>query len=163
MILRPAFVLVLLGLLALCSGCSSFDTRWKAAATSPTVERWDGRWTSEHHKTSSGSPMGGRLRAVTEPGAGQDLAAHFHANWLIFASDYKITLHPKTAGPGRKDEREFSGTHELPKIFGGTYQYEARLIGDRLTARYTSTYDHGTFTLQRVHLSKDCFPAHARH
>lgn len=142
-----------LGLLLLCgvfSACSSFDTRWKSAATSATAQRWDGRWTSEHHRTSSGSPEGGRLRAVLEPAAGGELTAYFRANWLLFTSDYRMTLKPKPAGPRRTNVREFSGAHELPKVFGGTYRYEARLVDDRLTARYTSTYDHGTFALQRV-------------
>jgi len=142
-------------LVALCSACSSFDARWKAAATSATATRWDGRWTSEHHQTASGSPVGGRLRAVIEPAAGQGLAANLHANWLLFASDYTMTFEPKTDGPRRANVREFSGTHELPKIFGGTYRYKARLAGDRLTARYTSSYDHGTFTLQRLVVAKD--------
>lgn len=163
MTIRGAFRMVLVLLFGLCSACSSFEARWKTAATTPTATRWEGRWTSEKHRTSSGGPEGGRLRAVIEPAAGQKLTAHFRANWLLFASDYSMTLEPKGVGPRRSGGREFLGAHELPKIFGGTYRYEALLAGDRFTARYTSTYDHGSFTLQRVLLSKDCFPAHTRH
>ena len=142
--------LVVLLLLTLFSGCSSFDSRWKAAAKSTTQERWEGRWTSEKHVTSSGSPMGGRLRAVTEPAPNGGLVTQFRANWLVFASNYEVTLSPKGAGSGRERVREYSGTHELPKMFGGTYRYDARMEGKRLNARYTSSYDHGTFNLERV-------------
>jgi hypothetical protein len=155
--------MALLLLFGLCGGCSSFDSRWKAAATSATAERWEGHWTSEKHKTSSGSPMGGRLRAVTEPGSQRALTAHFHANWLVFASDYSMTLNPKPGESRGSRVRNFSGTHELPKTFGGIYHYDARLVGDELDARYTSSYDHGTFALERVCLAKDCIPGHARH
>jgi hypothetical protein len=163
MISRVGFRMVVLLLCGLFGACSSFDSRWKSAATSATAERWDGHWTSEHHKTYGGSPIVGRLRVVMEPAADRQLTAHFHANWLLFASDYTMTLKPKAAGPRRSDVREYSGTHELPQMFGGTYRYEARLVGDQFTARYSSSYDHGTFSLQRVPVSKDCFPRHTRH
>jgi hypothetical protein len=163
MISRLALRLALLLILGLCSACSSFDARWKSAASPGAATRWAGRWTSEKHQTSGGSPVGGRLRAVIEPAAGQKLTVHFYANWLVFASDYTMTLEPDLAGPRRANVREFSGTHELSKMFGGTYHYKVQLSGDQLNARYTSSYDHGTFALQRVRLSKDCFPVDARH
>jgi hypothetical protein len=107
--------------------------------------------------------MGGRLRAVIEPAPRKALAAHFHANWSLFSSDYSMNLASKGAGSRRNGVREFSGTHELPKIFGGTYHYDARLAGDQFEARYTSSYDHGTFVLHRLPLAKECCPEHARH
>ena len=39
----------------------------------------------------------------------------------------------------------------------------SKLTRDRLAARYTSSYDHGTFDLARVPARKDSPPAHARH
>ena len=107
--------------------------------------------------------MDGRLRCILEP-VDARMFANFHANWMIFASDYTVVLDPVRPGPtkSRATAREYRGTHELPAMFGGTYHYEARIAGDRFTARYTSSYDHGTFTLQRVRLSTDCFPPHAR-
>ena len=145
------------------SACSSFDTRWKAAANGSGAQRWDGRWSSAKHVTGSGAPEGGRLRAVTEIGPDKGLTAHFHANWLVFSSNYSATLALKGSGPGRDGVREYTGTHALPKMFGGLYHYEARLAGDQLTARYSSSYDHGTFTLHRVAGAKVYAPEHARH
>ncbi len=137
-------------LLALCAGCSSFDTKWRAAEAGGRT-RWDGRWTSEHHKTLTGTPMGGRLRCVLEPVDKARVLAHFHANWLAFSGDYSVAL--KAKRPPYSLERgatvEFTGTHELPKIFGGMYQYDARISGEQFTARYTSTYDRGRFEMTR--------------
>jgi hypothetical protein len=160
---RSASRLVLAMLIGLCSACTSFEGRWRDAATSSTATRWEGRWLSEKHVAPGGGPAGGRLRAVIEPAPEQKLTAHFRANWKIFASNYTMMLEPAPAGPRRSNVREFRGAHELSKIFGGTYRYTARLTEDRLTARYTSSYDDGTFTLQRVPTAKESPPAHARH
>ena len=160
---RLALRLGLVVLFALCSACSSFQARWNSAANSQTATRWDGRWTSAKHVTGAGAPMGGRLRAVMEPKPEGGLTTYFHANWTVFASDYEMTLNPKKAGQGPGAVHEFNGTHELPKMFGGLYRYEAQMIDDRFTARYTSSYDHGTFALQRLPMTKDYASAHARH
>jgi hypothetical protein len=142
----PLFLMLLMGL---CTSCSSFHSRWKAAATSATEQRWEGKWTSEKHHAPMGGPEEGRLRAVTEPAPKGGLTAHFHAHWLIFASDYSTTFQPKP-GPRRNGVREFSGTQDLPKLFGGTYHYETTWAGDQLTTHYKSSYDYGTFSLHRV-------------
>jgi hypothetical protein len=149
--------LILLLVPVLSTACSSFDARWKAAAAGGPATRWEGRWTSEKHVSGGGRPVGGRLRAVLEPAAQERLTAHFHANWMIFSSDYTMTLEParRASGPRRAGVREFSGEHELSKMFGGVYRYTARLAGDQFTARYTSSYDHGTFSLQRLPARKD--------
>lgn len=141
--------LVLLSLAVSLTACSSFDRRWKEAATSRTAERWDGRWTSAKHLTGSGKPVGGRLRAVTETATDGKMTAHILANWLAFSSGYSMTFEPKPGSRGRK-RTEFSGAHELPKMFGGTYRYEAVREGEHLTARYDSSYDHGKFDLHRL-------------
>ena len=94
--------------------------------------------------------MGGRLRCVLEPKGDDRLGAYFHANWLIFSGNYDLTLEPVAAGPRRQKARNYRGTHEMPAAFGGIYHYTAAIGGDRFDARYTSSYDHGTFTLLRV-------------
>ena len=141
--------------LALCAGCSSFQKKWEAAGQPgkyAQASRWDGRWTSARHKDAAGAPEGGRLRCVIEPGPDREIFAHFRANWQVFAANYDVTFSPKT--PPRAAARdggvvEFRGTHDLPKVFGGTYRYEARMAGDRFSARYDSSYDSGKFEMTR--------------
>ena len=157
---RPLLA-ILCGALA---ACSSFDAQWRAAenpATAPGLTRWEGRWASARHTTQAGTPDGGRLRCVLEPADGQKLHACFRANWKVFTSDYAMSLAPVESG--RAAPAEFRGTHELPAIFGGTYRYTARIAGDRLTARYESSYDRGTFTLQRLRRAKDSLPVDSGH
>ena len=141
------------------AACSSFDTKWRGAENGAT--RWDGRWTSEKHHALGGALESGRLRCVlTEktvaaclftvprglpPAAAHILHADFHANWLIFASNFTMTLAPE-----KNSLTDFRGTHDLPAIFGGTYRYTVHISGDLLTARYDSSYDRGTFDLTRV-------------
>lgn len=167
---RPLLAL-LCGALA---ACSSFDAKWRAAENpGPGVSRWEGRWMSEKHTAQPGVPAGGKLRAVlTElhvpagsylppgpaPGLGRPMRADFHAHWLAFTSDYAMTLTPV---PG--SSAKFRGTHELPAIFGGTYRYSARIAGDRFTAFYDSSYDCGTFTLQRLRGPKVFRPPDSPH
>ena len=162
MIVRFTSSLALLLLCALFAACSSFGRQWKDAASSKSATRWEGRWTSHQHKTPSG-PAGGRLRAVIEPAVEGKLTAHFHANWQIFSSDYTMTLNPRDPATRRGAAREFVGTHELPKMFGGTYRYQAQIAGDDFKASYDSSYDTGIFTLRRLPLAKDYAPAHAGH
>ncbi len=128
---------------------------------------------SEKHRALAGGPAGGKLRAVlTEqvspagsylppgptPGGGRTLRADFRAHWLAFASSYAMTLTPV---PG--SATKFRGTHELPAIFGGTYRYSARVAGDQFTAFYDSSYDCGTFTLQRLRGPKVFRPPDSPH
>ena len=107
--------------------------------------------------------MGGRLRCVLAPQANRSLTANFHANWLIFSGNYDVLLQPVPGGPHRGDAREYRGTHDLPAAFGGTYHYDATIGRDRFTTRYISSYDHGTFTLQRVPAVKESSDLHAQH
>ena len=152
--------LLLVLLCTMLAACSSFDAEWRSAQNSTTPHsptRWDGRWTSEKHRTHSGGPEGGRLRCVLTEVAtncfpakrpavpAPELRASFHANWQLFSSDYTMTLTPIPGSPP-----DFRGTHKLPAMFGGTYRYTAHISGDHFTARYDSSYDHGTFALTRV-------------
>ena len=140
--------------LALCAGCSSFHEKWNAAGEPGKYQRasrWEGRWTSARHRTASGAAEGGRLRCVLEPASGSRMLAHFHANWQAFSADYTVPFEPKTSPQSKKHGviADFRGTHELPKIFGGTYRYNAWIEGDRFRARYGSSYDTGTFEMTR--------------
>ena len=159
--------LLLAGLCGALAACSSFDAQWREAKEFPLPQktRWDGRWTSEKHLARDGKPEGGRLRCVLirmqpngassiqpAPEKHQYVLANFRANWSWFASDYSVCL--GSAKPLRSLQQgmpvEYRGTHDLPKLFGGTYRYTARISGGRFTARYDSSYDHGTFDLTRA-------------
>ena len=136
--------------LALCAGCSSFDEKWKTAGQPGKLQnasRWEGRWTSRYHKTPAGSPAGGRLRCVIEPVNDARILAHFHANWLAFSANYSVPFDVTLRSHGAPVA--FRGTQELPTIFGGTYHYDARISGDRFSARYGSSYDTGNFEMTR--------------
>lgn len=140
--------------LALCAGCSSFQGKWDAVGQPgqyQNASRWDGRWTSARHKSAAGAPDGGRLRCVMEPGPDGQIAAHLRANWKAFAANYDVTFLPKIPrGPSKPGApKEFRGTHDLPKAFGGTYRYDARIMGDQFSARYDSSYDSGKFEMTR--------------
>jgi hypothetical protein len=138
------------GITSLCllfGACASFDPRWRAAdgtAKSHYATRWDGRWTSTKHHAPGGGVEGGRLRCVLEHAGGGKLDAHFHANFMWFSANYSVTLEPKKGGA----KSEFRGTQELPKLFGGTYWYEARVTKDHFMAHYDSSYDTGVFDLR---------------
>lgn len=134
---------------------TTFDKQWNAAAEGKgKASRWDGRWASGTRKETNGSAHGGRLRAVIEPQPDRSLVAHFHANWLIFSGNYDMTFQPAPGSPRRGRTQEYKGTHDLPKIFGGTYYYTAKVTGDHLAAAYTCNYDKGTFDLRRLPADK---------
>ena len=152
--MKPVALSLSILTLALCAGCTSFQKKWDAVGQPGRYEqasRWDGRWTSARHKTANGTPDGGRLRCVIENAGQPGMLAHFHANWQIFAADYDVKFAPVAPGRSRKGGSivELRGTHELPKAFGGTYRYDARIVGDRFSARYDSSYDGGTFEMTR--------------
>jgi hypothetical protein len=128
------------------AGCAGFDQRWAAApapsARDPFVGRWDGRWTSEKRPGE-----GGRLRCVFTQLDARHYVADFHANWKIFASEYAATF--DTVRHGR--QLDFEGTHTLPAIFGGVYHFAGRVTPTKFTTNYDSSYDRGTFTMERPH------------
>jgi len=131
-------------LAGLFGGCASFDQHWKdASAGHNGATRWNGKWISEKHHED------GHLRCVLEPQKGNNRVAHFHANWVIFSSNFDMTLEPVKGGP-RHQALAYRGTHDLPAIFGGAYHYDATIDGRHFAAHYTSSYDYGTFALERV-------------
>ncbi len=147
---RVVSVVLALCLLA-CSGCSSFDRDWRAAAQRPghRVDRmsgaWDGKWTSERHRLPDGQAAGGRLRCIFTKEDATHYRARFHANWLCFATGYETTFETKQRGDGL----DFRGTHDLGAIFGGVYRYEGRVTPDRFVAHFASRFDSGAFDLHR--------------
>ncbi|EDY18959.1 hypothetical protein CfE428DRAFT_3617 [Chthoniobacter flavus Ellin428] len=149
---RPLLRSVLVLLASLLTACSTtFDKKWNAAAQGNTkATRWEGRWASGTRKDTDGSPHGGRLRCVIVPQPDRSLAASFHANWLCFSGNYDMTFQPAPGGQRHGKIQNYKGTHDLPKILGGTYSYAATVAGDHLVAHYTCNYDQGTFDLREL-------------
>ena len=148
-------------LLTLLPACSSFSSRWHAAAhpspSSPPSSRWEGRWISKHHSTADGSPASGRLQAILTPAPNHTLHAEFRAQWSIFSSTYSLSLQPLHT------PNHYAGSHQLPALFGGTYQYTAHLTPTFFNALYSSSYDHGSFSLLPFPPKKDFHPPQTPH
>jgi hypothetical protein len=132
-------------------GCASFERDWKAAgardqtsSSEPFSGRWDGRWTSAKHRTKTGY-AGGRLRCLLTKVDDRRYEARFKANWMIFASSYRTMLEVERRGRAL----HLSGEHELSPMFGGVYKYTGRVTPERFSATYDSSYDAGTFEMQR--------------
>lgn len=150
---------LVLGAGILLSACSSFDAHWKGAAQGRNgATRWDGEWSSGQKVYANGAYHHGRLRCVLEPVAAEKSSAgskrppdrgrvnaYFHANWVIFSGNYDMVLEPVPGKPG-----QYSGTHDLPAIFGGTYRYAATITDNHFAATYTCSIDRGAFDLHRV-------------
>ncbi len=158
---RASVWLVLLPALVL-SGCSTFDSDWRAlsftkespAPATGILGRWEGSWHSDP------SDHTGQLRAIVsqlpaKPGraaAGAEPAAagglyevRFHALWgWDFVAEYTIEMEVREES-GRY---AFKGESELG-LFFGKYQCEGHIVGDRFFATYRAAGDHGTFEMRR--------------
>ena len=163
--MRSSLLRCFLALLAsLLAACSSFDRHWEDAARGKAgAARWDGYWRSGKNVYANGAYHHGRLRCVLVPLPDKSLAAHFHANWLIFSGNYDMTLRPVPMAARRANVREYEGTHDLPAMFGGAYHYRAKIDGDHFTANYTCRIDHGIFDLRLMPPAKESSESHAQH
>ncbi|MDQ3625257.1 MAG: hypothetical protein M3463_22725 [Verrucomicrobiota bacterium] len=127
-----------------CAACSSFNQDWKQAAAAPARDpfagAYEGRWTSAKHRGASG-----RLRCVFTRMDDTRYHGRFRANWMAFVSGYDTTF--RTARRG--DALEFQGEHDIGALWGGVYRYSGRIERGRFAARYTSSYDEGTFEMTR--------------
>lgn len=141
------------------SACSSYEGKWKDAGHAerffgngyvarprdPFVGRWEGRWTSNRHRTRDGY-AGGRLRCIFRKVDDRHYEARFKANWMIFASSYRTVLDAERRG----GVLQLVGEHRLASVFGGgVYKYSGRVTPERFSARYDAAYDSGTFEMRR--------------
>ncbi len=144
--MRPGLVWSLWAVLALlCGGCGSFSASSGAGARGAAVQdsfcgQWEGRWVSAKHANSSGK----LLCRLTKMEEGL-YRAEFRAYWLAFHANYAVRL----SGRERGGVLVVEGSHELPKLYGGTYQYSGRVTLMEFKARYGSSYDEGVFELSR--------------
>jgi hypothetical protein len=140
--------------LSLLSGCSSFESRWKAAgANAPAAPhslegRWQGNWVSD------GDGHQGDLRCIVTHKQSDIYLADFHATfWNIFQFGLSIDLRATEVSPTRY---QFAGDSDLGWLAGGNYHYDgsAEVAGDSKTDSFTCTYkssaDHGRFNMTRL-------------
>lgn len=143
-------LILLLMVLLISGGCSSFDRDFNAARSAqgpklqPTPDiagAWEGRWQSDNGHGS------GRLRCLLTPLADGAYQARFRATyWGILKASYTVILR----GAGQEGQTILlSGEEDLGFLAGGTYQYRGRVTPADFSCAYSSKYDHGTFTLTR--------------
>jgi hypothetical protein len=133
-----------LALLAIASGCSSFNRDWKRAANEQASQnspegRWEGKWISE------GNGHHGGLRCLMSREDDSHYQARFRASWGgIFRFNYtaRFELQPHDNG------WEFNGEANLGNL-GGMYYYEGRATATNMISTYRTKYDHGTFDMKR--------------
>jgi hypothetical protein len=135
--------LALLALFVALSGCSSFETQWRQAATttsvfpgSPIAGRWTGTWQNTNNTHS------GALRALVRPAGPNTFKARFHATWGKHSGSFRTTLRGRFEG----DEFVFTGTKRILFVKLTT---AGRISTNRFDATYDSRFDRGTFTLKR--------------
>jgi hypothetical protein len=112
-----------------------------ASSEAPLAGRWEGRWISAKHRSSSG-----RLFCEMTPTAPEVYRARFLAQWHIFRTRYEVILRTQS----RNGQISFEGSYGLPAIFGGEYRYRGTLKGNFLEAQYESNYDSGVWDLKKV-------------
>lgn len=139
-----------------------FQREWGTPQTSGAPVRiagnWSGLWWSEGPSGHSGplravvkvSPedermlrqrRGAKMNLVFDAGFGgwQTLFLTVHKGY-----DSEMTLTP--AG----DHYDVEGRQVLSGLGGGEYRYSGGIYGDRFELRYESSYDNGTFYLERA-------------
>lgn len=107
--------LVILPLLLLAGGCSTFNRDWKRAAANPVPAndiqgRWDGRWLSEVNGHN------GRLRCLVSQSSPGKYEARFHAKYRkILSFGYTVVLNVQRTN----DLFTFQGEADLGWLAGG--------------------------------------------
>ncbi len=142
------FLIVRLAVIALVAvilpSCASIQDRWTAAEgvheRDPFSGLWAGTWTSSRRHDE-----GGCLRCVMTPVDINRYRADFEAHWKIFSTTYALLIDGHRSG----NRFTFSGTHELPRIFGGVYHFSGTVTPTRFSAEYRSCYDDGHFEMRR--------------
>lgn len=102
--------------------------------------RWEGKWLSDVNGHT------GKLRGLLSRETEDRYVARFRATYgKIFRFSYTVplTVQPHYGG------WEFDGEVDLGKMAGGAYYYEGRASPTNFLSTYRSTYDHGTFEMQR--------------
>ncbi|MBM3831745.1 MAG: hypothetical protein FJ403_00420 [Verrucomicrobia bacterium] len=136
---------MILPLLLLAGGCSTFNRDWKRAAANPVPAndiqgRWDGRWLSEVNGHN------GRLRCLVSQSSPGKYEARFHAKYRkILSFGYTVVLNVQRTN----DLFTFQGEADLGWLAGGQYFYSGRATPTNFFSTYRSKHDHGIFEMTR--------------
>lgn len=140
-----AFALgVLLPVLLLAGGCTTFNHDWVKAAGQPPADdlqgRWQGVWASEANGHTD------TLRCVVTRKKDGTYHARFHAKYRkVLSFGYAVPLKAeRTAG-----EFKFHGEADLGWLAGGLYRYDGTADRSNFFSTYSCKYDHGTFQMKR--------------
>ncbi len=138
-------IVPVLALITLLTGCSTFNSEWRAAAKQPpssgSIEgAWDGSWKSNHNGHN------GSLRAIITKLDDNTYEARFRAKYMKILSFSQVTRLTSTI---TDSVHEFEGQNDLGKAYGGIYYYEGNATPDRFFSTYKCSIDHGTFQMTR--------------
>lgn len=137
--------LLLLGLAAVMSGCSTFNRDWKKATAEPfpsgdIAGAWEGHWISEVNGHN------GRLRALITKDAPGKYNARFHAKYRrVLSFSYAVPLDAQQI----ETAYILRGETTLPWWAGGRYEYDGKSTPSNFFSTYNSKHDHGTFEMSR--------------
>jgi hypothetical protein len=137
--------LLLLLLLVVASGCSSFNREWKKAGAQPVATneltgRWQGVWVSEATGHTD------QLRCIVTCKEDGAYHARFHAKYhTILSFGYTVPLQVERTN----DVFQFQGEADLGWMAGGLYQYAGHADAINFFSTYSSKDDHGTFRMTR--------------
>lgn len=132
-------------LLALATGCSTFNREWRQAEKNgPPADdmagRWEGTWLSHQSGHTD------RLRCLMTKEEGGAYTAFFHAKYRrILSFSYKVRL----AVTSTNGVKQFKGEANLGRLAGGNYAYQGTVQANRFSSAYTAKYDHGVFEMTR--------------
>ena len=144
--MRARICLLLLSVLLLAGGCSSFNRDWNKAADQ-SFEGMEGRWVGRWH--SNYNQHNGVLRCLITKREGNTYHTRFHAKYkwgfitVSYPYDMDMTLTP--AG----EIFNFTGQADLGKLAGGLYHYDGNGYVERRDSNFRADKDHGNFELER--------------
>ena len=135
-------------LFAVCAGpgCTSFRHDWRVAENFACFgEGIEGRWVGDWHSDKNGHH--GKLCAIITHQSEGTYRAQFFATYAVmlpFSFEIPLTVHQS------EGTYAFTGQTNLGRLAGGVFSYNGQANSTGFTAAYSSTRDHGTFTMQRV-------------
>ena len=144
--MRARIVFLLLSIVLLVSGCSTFNRDWKKAGDQSfegMEGRWVGRWRSGYNQHN------GALRCLITKREGNTYHTRFHAKykWGLITVSYPYDMDMTLTPQG--ETYKFTGQADLGKLAGGVYHYDGNGTIKRIDINYRADKDHGTFQLER--------------